>query len=79
MSKLLIYKSNGGKIYDLVMAQKLKEEREKKEYIQDELIKEARNSANRYNDTWNSSLTSIARGEKTGLYNELRAIIGRCG
>lgn len=79
MSKLLIYKSNGGKIYDLVMAQKLKEEREKKEYIQDELIKEARNSANRYNDTWNSRLTSIARGEKTGLYNELRAIIGRCG
>jgi REP element-mobilizing transposase RayT len=79
MSKLLIYKSNGGKIYDLVMAQKLEEEKEKKEYIQDELIKEARNSANRYNDTWNSRLTAVVRGEKTGLYNELRAIIGRCG
>lgn len=79
MSKLLIYKNNGGKVYDLVMAQKINKEKEKKEYIQDELIKEVRNSANRYNDTWNSRPTAIARGEKTGLYNELRAIIGRCG
>ena len=79
MSKLLIYKNNGGKIYDLIMAQRVKEEKEKKEYIQDELIKETRNSANRYNDTWNSRLTAIVRGEKTGLYNGLRVIIGRCG
>ncbi|MDI6619848.1 MAG: hypothetical protein QME45_14550 [Clostridiales bacterium] len=65
--------------YDLVMAQKIKKEKEKKEYIQDELIKEARNSANMYNDTWNSRLIAIVRGEKTGPYNGLRAIIGRCG
>ena len=42
MSKLLIYKNNG--IYDLIMTQKINEEDEKKEYIQNELIKEARNN-----------------------------------
>lgn len=78
MSKLLIYKKNGGKVYDLVMAQKLKELKEEKQHIQDELIKEARNLANRYNSSWNTRLTVIERGEKTGLYNELRSIIGIC-
>ena len=77
MSKLLIYKGNGGKVYDLVMTQKMKREKEEKEQIQDELIKEARSIANRYNDTWNIRPTAIVRGEKTGLYNEIRAIMGR--
>lgn len=76
MSKLLIYKKNGGKIYDLVMAQKLKEKAEKKEYIQDKLIKKIRYSANKYGYSYNKSLPAVERGKKTELYNELRAIIG---
>jgi hypothetical protein len=55
----------------------MKREKEEKEQIQDELIKEARSIANRYNDTWDIRPTAIVRGEKTGLYNEIRAIMGR--
>jgi REP element-mobilizing transposase RayT len=78
MSKLLIYRKNGGKVYDLVMAQKTKKSKEKKQQIQDELIKDLRNSSNRYSVSWSSSLPAVTRGEKTGLYNELRSIIGMC-
>ncbi|WP_373898739.1 hypothetical protein ACER0A_005315 [Haloimpatiens sp. FM7315] len=76
MSKLLIYKKNGGKIYDLVMAQKIKEKREKKEHIQDQIIRELRCSANKANSSYDNSLTAIERGEKAGLYNALRSIVG---
>jgi hypothetical protein len=79
MSKLIIYKKNGGKVYDLVMAQKLKESIANKQEIQDKLIKELRTSSNRYDNVWNSNLTAIHKGHKNGLYNELRRIIGRCG
>ncbi|WP_102398661.1 ISLre2 family transposase [Haloimpatiens massiliensis] len=76
MSKLLIYKKNGGKIYDLVMAQKIKKKRENKEHIQDKLISELRCSANKSKSPYDISLTAIDRGQKTGLYNALRSIIG---
>ena len=76
MSKLLIYKKNGGKVYDLVMAQKMKELKENQRQIQDELIKKLRTDAHKYEGTWNSNLTVIKRGRKTGLYKELRSKIG---
>ncbi|HHW32497.1 MAG TPA: ISLre2 family transposase [Clostridiaceae bacterium] len=79
MSKLRIFKKNGGNVYDLVMAQKLKEAKTKKHHIQDELIKKLRNSSSKYEGVWNSNLTAIDIGQKTGLYKELRGIIGRCG
>ncbi len=79
MSKLIIYKKNGGKIYDLVMARKLKEAKNKKQVIQDELIRELKGTASGYENVWNRSLPAVERGQKTGLYNELRSIIGRCG
>lgn len=41
MSRLIIYKKNGGKVYDLVMAQKRKHEIERRE-MQDQLVKEMR-------------------------------------
>ena len=39
MTKLLVYKKNGGNIYDLVMSQKEQERLEQKEEIQDENIR----------------------------------------
>jgi hypothetical protein len=79
MSQLRIYKKNGGKIYDLVMGQKIREEKEKKTQIQDRIIKGLRNSSRKYNNTVNTRITAIETGHKTGLYTELRKIVGRCG
>lgn len=79
MARLRIYKRNGGKIYDLVMAQKKKEQREKKIQLQDELIKSLRKSTGKYENAVNAEITAIEKGHKTGLYKELRSIIGRCG
>jgi hypothetical protein len=80
MSQLRIYKQNGGKIYDLVMEQKIREEKQKKAKIQDQIIKGLRNKiSNKYDNTVNTRLTTIETGHKTGLYTELRKIVGRCG
>lgn len=76
MSQLLIYKKNGGKIYDLVMAQKLKESKDKQVLEQESYIKSLRKSAGKYYGSWNCSLTAVAIGHKTGLYKELKSIIG---
>ena len=79
MSQLRIYKKNGGKIYDLVMGQKIREEKKTKTQIQDQIIKELRNSSSKYGNTVNTRITAIEKGHKTGLYKELRKIVGRCG
>ncbi|MGI6537340.1 MAG: ISLre2 family transposase, partial [Caldicoprobacterales bacterium] len=76
MSRLIIYKKNGGKVYDLVMAQKRKHEIERRE-MQDQLVKEMRKlSESKYANSWNSKPTVITTGKKTALYNELRSIAG---
>lgn len=79
MSALRIYKKNGGKVYDLVMLQKRKEQSEKKVEVQDRIIKSLRNSSTKYENIVNTSITAITKGHKTGLYKELRNIIGKCG
>lgn len=77
MSKLIIYKKNGGQIYDLVMAQKLREMETRKRQIQDQLVKEMKNlSSSRYANAWNSNLTVFSMGKKTGLFNDLRSLAG---
>lgn len=76
MSQLRIFKMNGGKVYDLVMAQKKKEKQVQKETIQDELIQELRTKAKRYESVWNSNLTVTQKGNKTALYKGLRGISG---
>jgi len=76
MSQLRIFKKNGGKVYDLVMAQKKKEQREQAHQLQDELIREMRVRNGRYESVWNSNLTVLKKGNKTALYSALRAIIG---
>lgn len=77
ISQLRIYKKNGGKVYDLVMAQKIKEEKETKIQIQEKLIKSLRNVTTKYENAVNANITAIDIGHKTGLYKELKSIIGR--
>lgn len=79
MAQLRIYKMNGGKIYDLVMAQKKKEQKEKDIREQEELISSFRKASARYEDTLNTNLTVLQAGHKTALYRALRGIIGMCG
>lgn len=78
ISKLRIFKKNGGNVYDLVMAQKQKEAINRQREINDEIIRELR-ASQKYDYSWNSELTVIKKGHKNGLYNELRKIIGICG
>lgn len=75
MAQLRIFKKNGGKVYDLVMAQKKKGKQEKEHEEQDNLIKELKKaSSNRYLSSWNSNITVLEKGHKTALYNSLRNI-----
>ena len=48
ISQLRVFKKNGGKVYDLVMAQKKREKQTQKQELQDELIRELRTEAKRY-------------------------------
>ena len=79
MTKLLIYKENGGKIYDLVMYQKEKERKEQKHQIQDEQITKLRNSLGSKNYMWDITPTAIDVGRKTRLYMGLKNLIGISG
>ena len=79
MTKLLVYKKNGGNIYDLVMQQKEKERVELQTENQDELIRCMRRSGKRYDSNFNVDLPAIHSGHKTGLYHALRTLIGKCG
>ena len=79
MARLRIYKKNGGKIYDLVMGQKKKEQKEKHIQEQEELLSRFRRASARYEDTVNTNLTVLQTGHKTALYKALRGLSGRCG
>lgn len=76
MSQLRVFKQNGGKVYDLVMAQKKKEKQAQKQALQDELIRELRAVGKKYENAWDNNLTVIQKGHKTLLYSGLRRIIG---
>jgi hypothetical protein len=63
----------------LVMAQKQRKAVIKKREEQEILIKELRRLSSGYENVWNSKLTVLAKGHKTGLYNELKWLRGLCG
>lgn len=79
MAQLRVYKRNGGKIYDLVMGQKKREQEENEIRKQEELINSYRRATTRYEEAMNTNLTVTQIGHKTMLYKALRGIIGRCG
>lgn len=79
MARLRIYKKNGGKIYDLVMAQKKKEQKENRIKEQKELLSRFRRASAQYEDVANKNLTVLQAGHKTGLYKALKGLTGRCG
>ncbi len=77
MAKLIIYKKNGGKIYDLVMGQKSEEKEAEKLKEERELAREIENlSSSRYADAWDGNIIILAMGKHTGLFKELKSISG---
>lgn len=56
---------------------KNKKEKETKIQIQEKLIKSLRNVTTKYKNAANANITVIDIGRKTGLYKELKSIIGR--
>ena len=79
MTKLLVYKRNGGNIYDLVMLQKEKQRQEQHAEIQDEIIRGMRRTGTGYESSFNVDLPAVHSGHKTGLYHALRKLVGKCG
>jgi hypothetical protein len=79
VAQLRIYKQNGGKIYDLVMGQKKREQKENAIREQEELLNSFRRASTKYEDIANTNLTVLQMGHKTALYKTLRNIIGNCG
>lgn len=76
MAQLRVYKQNGGKIYDLVMAQKKKEEKEKDIKEKEVLLASFWKGSARYENVMNTNLTVLNTGHKTALYKALRGIVG---
>lgn len=76
MAQLRVFKKNGGKIYDLVMAQKKREKKIATQRLQDELISKLRTKENFYENVWSSDITALQKGHKTALYIALRSISG---
>lgn len=79
MSRLRVYKANGGNIYDLIMYKKEKEEREVTEKIKKEFDKIIRKKRQNYTDTWNNQTITAQMGKRSGLYYELKGLRGICG
>ena len=73
MSRLRIYRKNGGKIIDLVKAKKIKEEKEQKQEISKELRNTITRKAKSYYNGGYNNITVLNLGKKNALYNELKA------
>ena len=79
MSRLRVYKANGGNVYDLVMYKQAKEKIEIEEEIKrniDILIKEKRKKCN---DCFNTEIPALSMGKKDGLQISLKSLRGICG
>jgi hypothetical protein len=79
MAQLRVYKQNGGKIYDLVMGQKKREQKENEIREKEELLSSFRRASTKYEDSVNTNLTVLQMGHKTALYKALRGIVSSCG
>lgn len=79
MSRLRIYKANGGKIYDLVMYKKEKEKLEIEAEIINNYDKAIKKKRGNYNDSFNTEFGIYQAGKSNGLYSSLKSLRGICG
>lgn len=79
MTRLRVYKANGGKIYDLVMHKKMIKKREIKMDIQRQFDNEIKKKRKKYTDVWESTTMAAISGKTDGLYFKIKALRGICG
>ena len=79
MAKLRVFKWNQGNVYDLVMYQKYKEQKEQREYLQDEMIREARARIGKKGQSYKSNMPLLERGKNDVYYETIKACRGICG
>ncbi len=79
MSRLRVYKANGGKIYDLVMYKKEKEKLKIEAEILKNYNKKIKEKRIKYNDVFNTEFSIYEAGKKNGLYKSLKSLRGICG
>ena len=79
MAKLRVFKWNQGNVYDLVMYQKYKEQKEQREYLQDEMIREARARIGKKGKSYKSNMPLLERGKNDVYYETIKACRGICG
>jgi hypothetical protein len=79
MSRLRVYKANGGKIYDLVMYKQEKEKNKLEEEIKRSIDKSIKKKRINYNDGFNKELIALSTGKKDGLRASLKTLRGICG
>lgn len=76
MARLRVYKKNGGKVYDLVMAQKQRQKNKKKEKIQKELHRKIVKKAKKHFAGHKNNITVLNIGKKTSLYRAIKYFRG---
>ena len=79
IAKLRVYKWNQGNVYDLVMYQKYREKKEAQEYLQDEMIREARARIAKKGNRYKSNMPMLERGKNDIYYETIKAYRGICG
>lgn len=79
MAKLRVFKWNQGNVYDLVMYQKYKEQKKQREYLQDEMIREARARIGKKGKSYKSNMPLLERGKNDVYYETIKACRGICG
>jgi len=79
MARLRVFKWNQGNVYDLVMYQKYREKKEMREYLQDEMIREARARVGKKGHGYKNNIPLLERGKNDVYYETLKAYRGICG
>lgn len=79
MTRLRVYKANGGQIIDLFKYKKEQQERLIREEIHDKVDKEIRKKAKRYHDVYSHETVAYSTGKVTGMYQLSKMIRGICG
>jgi hypothetical protein len=76
MSRLRVYKANGGKVIDLLKLKKERQERKIRQEIRDKVDKEIMIKSKTYTDVWNHDTITSKIGKRTGIYHYMKMVRG---
>ena len=79
MARLRAFVWNGENIYDLIMYRKYKEMKDERDEERDTIVRRARSSIAKYNDSIVHGIGAIESGRVNWLYEMMKGIRGFCG